>query len=131
MTSNSAEMVQQGQPDCQHLLGYMRGPDARAQTASTVALTRFRRLLALGAARLRRCCVTRAAVRPAEPFSAPDGTRLTSHDQRPTTHDAVFGKRRFWRHAFTAPGQKDRCALDAELSLPAPGYADLRCEWAV
>jgi hypothetical protein len=49
MTSNSAEMVQQGRPDCQNLLGPMRGPDARAQTASTVALTRFRRLLALGA----------------------------------------------------------------------------------
>ncbi len=50
MTSNSDEIVQQVPHDCQHLLGDITGPDARAQTAYTVELTLFRRLLALGAA---------------------------------------------------------------------------------
>ena len=70
-------------------------------------------------------------MRPAEPVTAPDGMRLTSHDQRPMTSDAVFGKVRFWRHAFTAPGHERLCPLDAELSLPAHGSSDLLREWAV
>jgi hypothetical protein len=80
---------------------------------------------------LRLFFVTRAAIRPAEPVTGPDGTRLTYHDQRATTYYSVLGKVRFWRHAFTAPGQEGLCPLDAELSLPAHGYADLRREWAV
>jgi hypothetical protein len=75
--------------------------------------------------------ITRAAVRPAEPVTAPDGTRLTYHDQRPTPYSSVFGKVRFGRHSFTAPGQEGRCPLDAELSLPARCYSDLLREWAV
>jgi hypothetical protein len=70
-------------------------------------------------------------VRPAEPVTAHDGTRLTYHDQRPTTYYSVFGKVRFWRHFFTAPGQAGLCPLDAELSLPARCYSDLLREWAV
>lgn len=91
MTSNADEIVQQVQHDFQTLLGYMTGPEARAQTASTVELTLFRWLLALGAALLRLFFVTRAAVRPAEPVLAPDDARLTYHEQRPMTYDAVFG----------------------------------------
>ena len=131
MTSNSDEIVQQVQHEFQTLLAYVTGPDAGAQSAYTVELTLFRRLLALGAALLRLFFVRRAAVRPAEPVTAPDGTRLTSHDQRPTTYYSVFGKVRFWRHAFTAPGQEGICPLDAELSLPARCYSDLLREWAV
>jgi hypothetical protein len=131
MASNSDEIVQQVQDDFQNLLAYVTGPDARAQTAYTVELTLFRRLLALGAALLRLFFVTRAAVRPAEPVTTPDGTRLTYHDQRPTTYYSVFGKVRFWRHSFTAPGQQGLCPLDAELSLPTRCYSDLLQEWAV
>jgi hypothetical protein len=116
MASNSDEIVQQVQDDFQNLLAYVIGPDARVQTAYTVELSLFRRVLALGAALLRLFFVTRAAVRPAEPVATPDGTRLTYHDQRPTTYDSVFGKVRFWRHAFTAPGPQGLCPLDAELS---------------
>ena len=103
MTSNPEPIVQQLQHEFQNLLAYVTGPDARSQTAYTVELTLFRRLLALGAALLRLFFVTRAAVRPAEPVTAPDGTRLTYHDQRPTTYYSVFGKVRFARHYFTAP----------------------------
>jgi hypothetical protein len=131
MTSNPEPIVQRLQHEFQNLLAYVIGPEARLQTAYTVELTLFRRRLALGAALLRLCFVTRAAVRPAEPVIAPDGTRLTYRDQRPTTYYAVFGKVRFWRHAFTAPGQEGSCPLDAELSLPARCYADLLREWAV
>jgi hypothetical protein len=94
-----------------------------------VEFTLFRRLLALGATLLRLFFVTRAAVRPAEPVTAPDGTRLTSHDQRPTTDYSVFGKVCFERHYFIAPGQEGLCPLDAQLSLPARGYSDLLQEW--
>ena len=119
------------QDEFQNLLTYVTGPDARSQTAYTVELTLFRRLLALGAVLLRLFLVTRAAVRPPEPVTTPDGTRLTYHDQRPTTYDSVFGNVRFARPFFTAPGQEGLCPLDAELSLPARGYSDLLREWAV
>jgi len=131
MTSNLEPLVQQLHGEFHNLLAYVTGPEAGSQTVSTVERTVFRRLLAWGAVLLRLFCVTRAAVRPAEPVTAPDGTRLTSHDQRPTTDDAVFGKGRFARHYFTAPGQAGCCPLAAELSWPARCYADLRREWAV
>jgi hypothetical protein len=131
MTSNPEPIVQQVQHEFQSLLAYVTGPDTRSQTAYTVELTLFRRLLALGAVLLRLFFVTRAAVRPVEPVTASDGTRLTYHDQRPTTYYSVFGKVRFERHVFTAPGQEGRCPLDAELSLPARCYSDLLREWAV
>jgi hypothetical protein len=131
MTSNPEPIVQQLEHEFQNLLTYVTGPDARAQTAYTVELTLFRRLLALGAMLLRLFFVTRAALRPAEPVTGPDGTRLTYHDQRLTTYYSVFGKVRFWRHSFTAPGHEGLCPLDAELSLPAHCYSDLLREWAV
>jgi hypothetical protein len=131
MTSNPEPIVQQLQHEFQNLLAYVAGPEARSQTAYTVELTLFRRLLALGAALLRLFFVTRATVRPAEPVTAPDGARMTYHDQRPTTYYSVFGKVCFARHYFTAPGQTGLCPLDAELSLPARCYSDLLREWAV
>jgi hypothetical protein len=73
--------------------------------------------------------VTRAAVRPAGPVRAPDGMPLRYHEQRRTTDDSVFGQGRCGRHYFTAPGQEGIGPLDAELSLPARCYSDLRCEW--
>lgn len=131
MTSTPEPIVQQLHHEFQNLLAYVTGPEARLQTAYTVELTLFRRLLTLGAALLRLFLVTRAAVRPAEPVTAPDGTRLTYHDQRWTTDYAVFGKVRVERHSFTAPGHEGLCPLDAELSLPARCYSDLLREWAV
>lgn len=131
MTSNPEPIVQQVQHEFQNLLTYVTGPDARSQTAYTVELTVFRRLLALGATLLRLFFVTRAVVRPAEPVIAPDGTHLPYHDQRPTTYYSVFGKVCFARPFFTAPGQQGLCPLDAELSLPARCYSDLLQEWAV
>jgi hypothetical protein len=109
-------MVQHVPHEFHNLVAYVTGPDARAQTAYTVELTLCRRLLALGAALLRRFCVTRAAVRPVEPVVAPDGTPLLDHDQRPATDDSVFGTVRVGRHDFTAPGQAGICPLDAALS---------------
>ena len=53
MTPNPEPIVQQLQHDVQHLLAYVTGSDARSQTAYTVELTLFRRVLALGAALLR------------------------------------------------------------------------------
>ena len=130
MASNAEQTVHQIQHDFQKLIAYVAGPAAYSHTAYEVELTLFRRLLALGAALLRLFFVTRAAIRPAEPITAPDGTRLAYHDQRPTTYYAVFGKARFWRHDFTGPGQTGICPLDAVLSLPARCYADLLREWA-
>lgn len=130
MASNVDQIVPQVQHDFQALMAYVTGAEARAQTAYTVELTLFRRLLALGAALLRLFFLTRAAVRPAEPVTAQDGTPLAYHDQRPTTYYSVFGKVRFCRHYFTAQGQEGRCPLDAELSVPARCYSDLLREWA-
>jgi hypothetical protein len=106
MTSNPETSVQQVEHEFQHLLAYVMGPDARSQTAYTVERTLFRRLLSLGVALLRLFFVTRAPGRPAEPVTAPDGTHLTYHDQRPTTYASVFGQVCFERHYFTARGQE-------------------------
>jgi len=129
MSSNVDPIVQQAQQDFQRLIAYLTGPETQHQTAYTVELTLFRRLLALGAALLRLFFLTRAASRPAAP-TAPDGTLMTYHDQRPTTYYSVFGKVCFPRHYFTAPGQPGTCPLDAALSLPTRCYSDLLCEWA-
>jgi len=93
MTSNPEAMVPHLQHEFHSLLAYGTGPEARSQTAYTVELTLFRRPLALRPALLRLFCVTRAAVRPAEPVTAPDGTRLPCHDQRPTTSYSVLWER--------------------------------------
>src|SRR5712692_1550178 len=85
MASNPEQTVRQIPHDCQNLMASVTGPEACSHTAYEVELTLFRRLLALGAALLRLFFVTRAAIRPAEPLTAPGGMRLPSHDQRPTT----------------------------------------------
>src|SRR6266850_6499672 len=102
MPANPEPIGPQRQHEFHNLLAYVTGPDARSPTAYAVESTLCRRLLALGAMRWRRCFVTRAARRPAEPVTSPDGTRLTDHAQRPTTDEAVLGQGRFGRHAFTA-----------------------------
>jgi hypothetical protein len=131
MTANPEPIVQPRQHEFHNLLAYITGPDARSQTAYTVALTLFRRLLALGTALLRLFCVTRAARRPAQPVTAPDGPPLRYHDQRPPTSYSVVGNVRLWRQYCTAAGREGLCPLDAELSLPARCSSDLRREWAV
>ena len=130
MSSNSAQIVQQVHHDFKDLVEYVTGEASRSRTAYEVELTLFRRLLALGAQLLRLFFVQRAAIRPSEPVYAPDGTRLTYQEKRPTTYFSVFGKVRFRRHYFHAPGQKGVCPLDAELSLPSRCYSDLLRDWA-
>src|SRR5215216_5025321 len=129
MPSTAEPISAQVQQQFQDLVAYVTGPETRASTAYEVELTLFRRLLALGAALLHLFFLTRAAVRPAEPVQAPDGTRLRYHDRRPVPYYSVFGKLRFHRHAYTAPGQPVVCPLDAALSLPARCYSDLLREW--
>ena len=130
MSSNSAQIVQQIHHDFKDLVEYVTGEASRSRTAHEVELTLFRQLLALGAQLLRLFFVQRAAVRPSEPVYGPDGTRLTYHEKRRTTYFSVFGKVRFRRHYFHAPGQKGVCPLDAELSLPSRCYSDLLRDWA-
>src|SRR5256712_6752889 len=89
MASNAEETVHQIQHDFQNLMAYVTGPEAHVHSAYEVERTLFRRLLALGAALLRLFFVTRAAIRPAEPITTPEGIWLTYHDQRPTTYYSV------------------------------------------
>jgi hypothetical protein len=128
MTSNVSPIVQQIQQDFQALLTYVSGPEAHAQTAYTVELTLFRRLLALGAALLRLFFLTRAAARPAAPLTA-SGTLLAYHDRREIAYYSIFGKLVFARHYFYTAGAGGQCPLDAALSLPEHCYSDLLREW--
>lgn len=128
MPSNATPIVQQVQQDFQTLLAYITGPEAQTQTAYSVELTVFRRLLALGAALLRLFFLVRAAERPDAP-TASDGTELAYHDQRPISYFSIFGKLSLQRHYFVAPGQPGCCPLDAALSLPQRCYSDLLREW--
>jgi hypothetical protein len=130
MSSNSAQIVHQLHREFQELIEYVIGEQSQSRTAYEVELTLFKRLLALGAELLRLFFMHRASVRPSGPVHAPDGTELRYHDQRPTTYFSVFGKVRFRRHYFHAPGQEGFCPLDAALSLPPRCYSDLLRDWA-
>jgi hypothetical protein len=128
MSSNSARIVQQIQHDFKELIEYVMSKESR--TAYEVELTLFQRLLALGRQLLFLFFVQRASLRPNEAVYAPDGTRLTYQEKRPTTYFSVFGKIQFRRHYFHAPGQQGICPLDAALSLPPRCYSDLLRDWA-
>jgi hypothetical protein len=99
MTSHAGASVPPVPHEFPILLGYLIGSAARAQTAYTVELTPFRRLLVRDATQLRLFVVTRAAVRPTEAALAPDGEtpgpRLASHDQRPSADNGDFGNVRY------------------------------------
>src|SRR5215510_2630254 len=102
MPFNSEPIVQQVQSDFHNLIAYVTGPEARTQTAYTVELTLFRRLLALGAALLRLFFLTRAADRPAAPTVAATGQPIPYHDRRVIHYASVFGPIVFARHYFYA-----------------------------
>lgn len=129
MASNVDPIVQQIQQDFQSLVTYVTGPETRTQTAYTVELTLFRRLLALGAALLRLFFLSRTAMRPPPPLVAPEQLPLPYHDRRPITYYSIFGKLAFERHYFYAATCGGCCPLDAELSLPPRTYSDLLREW--
>lgn len=128
MPANAEPIVAQIRHDMQALVDYVTGPDTATQTAYTVELTLFRRLLALGAQLLWLFFLTRVAVRPSAPQAA-DGTTLGYYDQRLVTYCSVFGKFAFPRHSFRAPGLPACCPVDAELSLPERCYSDLLRDW--
>jgi hypothetical protein len=130
MSSNSESIIHQLRHDFQELIEYVSGEGSRSRTAYEVEFTLFRRLLALGALLLRLFFIHRAADRPSEPVYATDGTELKYVEKRSTTYFSVFGKMRFRRHYFHAPGHKGVCPLDAELSLPSRCYSDLLRDWA-
>jgi len=130
MSSNSEPIIHQLRHDFQELIEYVTGEGAQSRNAYEVEFTLFRRLLALGALLLRLFFVERASVCPGEPVYAADETELKYVDKRPTTYFSVFGKIRFRRHYFHAPGHIGVCPLDAELSLPPRCYSDLLRDWA-
>ena len=130
MSSNSAQIVHQLHREFYELIEYVIGEQSQSRTAYEVELNVFRRLLALGAKLLRLFFIHRASFRPRGPVYAPDGTEMSYHDQRPTSYFSIFGKVRFRRHYFHAPGQEGFCPLDAELSLPPRCYSDLLRDWA-
>jgi hypothetical protein len=74
MASNADQIVPHVPHDFHALVASVTGPEARWQTAYTVELTLFRRLLALGATLWRLCFGTRAAVRPSGLVPGADGT---------------------------------------------------------
>jgi hypothetical protein len=129
MPSNADPIVQQIKGDFHALLAYVTGPEAQAQSAYTVELTLFRRLLSLGAALLRLFFVAQAAQRPSTPTTT-DGAVWSYYDQRSISYYSVFGKLRVARHYFTASGHAGTCPLDAALSLPDHCYSDLLSDWA-
>jgi len=127
MSSNPVVIVHQLHRD---LVEFVTNTESQTRTAYEVELKLFRSLLALGAKLLYLFFVQRASIRPQEPVCAPDGTRLSYQGLRPTSYFSVFGKIRFRRHYFHAPGHKGVCPLDAELSLPERCYSDLLRDWA-
>ena len=130
MSFNSEPIVQQVQTDFHNLLAYVTGPEARTQTAYSVELTLFRRVLALGAALLRLFFLTRAAQRPAAPLAAATSQPIPYYDRRAIHYTSVFGSLVFARHYFYATDAGGICPLDADLSLPPTCYSDLLREWA-
>jgi len=129
MAPNTEAIVPQLQRDFEALIDYVTGPASASHDVYTVELHLFRRVLALGAALLKRFFRTRAATRPAAPQTT-DGTPMRYHDRRSVRYISIFGDLWVARHYFTAPGQASVAPLDAALSLPATAYSDLLREWA-
>ena len=125
-----AQRQGEGEQQYRELLAYVTGAAGQRAGAYEAELRIWRGVLALGRTLLRLFFEHRAAVRPAGPVAASDGTPLRPHDRRPVTYLSVFGKVVFRRHAFTAPGQAVVCPLDAELSLPGRCSSDLLREWS-
>src|SRR6266571_4500605 len=123
MAAHAEQPVHPRQPDCHTLMASVTGPAAPAHPAYEVARPWWRRLWALGAARRRRCVVPRAALRPAEPLTAPDGRRRTSQAQRPPPASAGCGPGRVGRQDGPGPGPTGLWPLDAALRVPARGSA--------
>jgi len=123
MAAHAEHTVHPRQPDCHTLMASVTGPAAPAHPAYEVARPWWRRLWALGAARRRRCVVPRAALRPAEPLTAPDGRRRTSQAQRPPPASAGCGPGRVGRQDGPGPGPTGLWPLDAALRVPARGSA--------
>ena len=128
MTSNAETMVPQIRAEFERLVTYVTA-ESHEQTAYTVELTLFQRLLALGKMLLRLFFATRASTRPEAP-TLPDGSRMSYHERRTVRYVSVFGALRLGRHYFTATGQAGACPLDAALSLPEHSFSDLVREWA-
>src|SRR5256885_2006828 len=112
MAAHAEQPVHPRQPDCHALMASVTGPAAPAPPAYEVARPWWRRLWALGAARRRRCVVPRAALRPAEPLTAPDGRRRTSQAQRPPPASAGCGPGRVGRQDCPGPGPTGLWPLD-------------------
>jgi len=121
--------VAQLQEEFRTLSALVTGPEAATSSAAAMELRIFRQVLLLGRQLLELFFAVRAAERPAVPV-APDGTRLTDCRRRPVTYLSVFGKIRFRRHRFFAPGQAAVSPLDEALSLPARCYSPLLRDWA-
>ena len=87
MTSHSDEIVPQVQQGFQALVADVTGADAQTQTAYTVELTLFRRLLAVGAVLLRRYLCDPRGGAAGRACPDPDGTPLMdmSRGSRPPT----------------------------------------------
>ena len=97
MTSNPEPIVQHLQHEFQNLRADVTGPEARSQTAYTVELSLFRRLLGLGAALLRLFCVTRAAGSPSRAGHGPRGDALDRPGSAPD--DGLLG---LWQSGLRA-----------------------------
>lgn len=131
MASDSGEIVDRaGQlhKDFRVLVDMVTGPTATEATAARMELSIFREVLALGRRLLELYFVMRAAKEPVAPLAA-DGTPMTEWRRRPVTYLSVFGKIRFQRHRYYAPGQCGVSPLDAELSLPQRCYSPVLCDW--
>src|SRR5438876_114123 len=121
MAAHAEHTVHPRQPDCHTLMASVTGPAAPAHPAYEVARPWWRRLWALGAARRRRCVVPRAALRPAEPLTAPDGRRRTSQAQRPPPASAGCGPGRVGRQDGPGPPHPTQpAAVVTGLSPSAP-----------
>jgi len=115
MIATPETMIHDVTQEFQALIDYVTNDESRHRTAYEVERTLFRRLLALGAALLQLFFASRAATRPSEPRTPPTGRRMRYTGMRATTYVSVFGRVRFARHYYTAPGHPGTCPLDAEL----------------
>jgi hypothetical protein len=125
MTFNSQEIIQDIRAECEKMIGFVTGEQARTATADRIERGLFKLLICLGAKLLTLFFVMRSQASSRDTLHTAEGQSL--YYQRDTKRDyfSIFGKLAVWRPYFYKTGMGGQSPLDTELSLGDDCYSDL------
>jgi len=125
MTSNSSEIIQDIRAECEKMIGFVTGEQARTATADHIERGLFELLIRLGAKLLTLFFVMRSQACSRDTLRTAEGQELPYHRDTKRDYFSIFGKLAIWRPYFYKTGLGGQSPLDAELSLGDDCYSDL------